>query len=87
MAEVLGRTASTTAQNDRLHFPKCPQCGRRPPARRHGAGIAVLERLVQLARDKDWAFTRTQLATRLSSYQCRQCRSIVDVTVGDWLRS
>ena len=84
----VSRTADAAATKiDRLHFPKCPQAGHRPAARRHAAGVAVLAGLLQLARDNGRPFTRAELATPLSSYRCRQCKWIVDVTLEDWLRS
>lgn len=72
---------------DKRHFPHCPFCRWRPSMRRLTEGVAVLARLVELAKIVGQALTRQELMTPVSDYKCPKCKSIVPVTVGDLLRN
>ena len=50
-------------------------------------GMAVLERLRELAQLAGRPLSRIELTTAISDYKCPKCRSIVVVRVGDLLRN
>lgn len=80
-------TAAAVPHTEKRKFPRCPSCGWANALQRYTEGIAVLERLAQLAATVGRHLSRQEFDTPIADYKCKKCRAIVVIRIGDLLRN